>query len=74
MIENGLKDKNSDVTDSGGLELLTPENTSNMCTATGLWALAKMVNDMGGDPICELLMEHIFENLKYGVELSHKIS
>lgn len=73
MIENSLNDKNSDVSDSVSLDLLTIQNTSDISTVTELWSLAKMVRDVKGDPIWDTLHKkgsnpEPFENLGYSFD------
>lgn len=55
MIENSLNSKSRDVSDVGSLDILTPEKTSKVSTVTELWTLAKIVKDIGGDIIWEVL-------------------
>lgn len=57
MIENSQNNNISDIYDSGNSDLLTPENTSKISTVTELWSMAKIVKDIGGDPIWEVLFK-----------------
>lgn len=57
MNESSLNNNGNRDIESESIELLTPENTSKVSTLTELWSLAKMVKDVEGDSIWEVLFK-----------------
>lgn len=73
MNESSLNNNGNRDIESESIELLTPENTSKVSTLTELWSLAKMVKDLEGDSIWNILYRIgcnpiPFENLGYSFD------
>lgn len=73
MNDNHLIDRAYEAPNDSKMELLASEYTSNVNTLVELWSLAKMVKDVRGDSIWEVLcqmgcMPVPFENLGYSFD------